>query len=511
MSSNIKKPHLIDAQAFVNKDGSLNVLESTKEIGFPVQRLYWIYDVPEGITRGLHAHKKLWQVMISFSGSFDVKLKGNGKDLNFTLNDRSKALIIPPGYWRELDNFSDNACCAVLASDEYEEDDYIYDYEEFLKWENHKSEISSVKYIDFERQNKHLKPEVLQATTNVINSGNFIMGKSLEKFEEVFSTYCGVKFCIGIGNGLDALVLILRAYGIKKGDEVIVPANSYIATALAVSLVGATPIFVDPDERTYNIDPSKIESRITNKTKAIIPTHLYGQPADMAPILKIAQNYNLKVIEDSAQAHGAFYEDKKCGNLGDAAIFSFYPTKNLGALGDAGAITTNDEQLAKKLFSLRNYGASKKYHHDDLGVNSRLDELQAAILLKKLPYLEGWISNRRELSKIYYSQLADINDLVLPKVINQANPVWHVFCIRILNGRREDLKAFLDTKKIGYNIHYPVAIPDQICYQDLDTNPQDVEISHSQSTELLSLPLDSYHTAQEIEYICKAIKEFFND
>lgn len=505
-----QEPKLINVQDFSNEEGALNVVEAYKELGFLAKRAYWLYNIPGDITRGHHAHKELYQCMICMSGDFHVQLKGRRKTFDFHMDNRHQALIIPPGYWREITNFSEDGCCLVLASDEYDENDYIRDYNNFLSWEKAQQEINGVPFIPFDRQNTHLKLNIMQETEAVMNSGYYIQGSKLQLFETEFSQFCEAEHCVGVGNGLDALTLALKAYDIGEGDEVVVPANSFIATALSVSNTGATPVFVDNDPRTYNIDVSKIEDVITPKTKAIIPVHLYGQPADMSKIIEIAKKHGLKVIEDSAQAHGALYRGRKCGALGDAAIFSFYPTKNIGAYGDAGALVTNDKKLADKVRLLGNYGSSQKYHHSELGVNSRLDELQAAYLLAKLPYAEEWIEKRCSLATIYLSELDGIKGLVLPHVPDYAAPVWHVFCVRVTIGQRDKLIEHLKAHQIGYNIHYPVAIPGQECYAELNVDENTYEIAHRQSSELLSLPLDPYHTEDEIKYVCAKIKDFFN-
>ena len=272
-----------------------------------------------------------------------------------------------------------------------------------------------VDFSNFAVMHGEINNEIKQAINNVIDSNYFIQGKELDNFESNFAAYCGAKYCVGVGNGLEGLVLSLRALGVKDGDDVIVPSHTFIATALAVSEVGAIPVFVEPNIKYFTIDPNKIEEKITDKTKAIIVVHLYGQCADMDPIMKIAKNYGLKVLEDAAQAHGAIYKGRKAGTLGDIAEFSFYPGKNLGALGDAGAITTNDEELAKKVRALTNYGSEIRYNHIYQGTNSRLDEFQAAFLSSKLKYLDKWNSRRREIANFYLSNI-DNDLIILPKV-----------------------------------------------------------------------------------------------
>src|SRR5882762_609929 len=311
----------------------------------------------------------------------------------------------------------------------------------------------NVPFLDLKAEYAELKSDLDAAIQRVLASGWYILGAELEAFEKAFAAYCAVSHCVGVGNGLDALHLILRALEIGFGDEVIVPANTYIATWLAVSYSGATPVPVEPEERTYNIDPSRIEEAITSKTKAIIAVHLYGQPADMDAINEIAARHGLKVIEDAAQAHGARYKGRRAGSLADAAGFSFYPSKNLGALGDGGAVTTDDDALADRVRVLRNYGSRQKYRNETKGYNSRLDELQAALLREKLRLLDQWNERRRSIARRYLEGLAGL-PLVLPHVPPGCEPIWHVFVVR--SARREWLASTLEAAGIGTLVHYPI-------------------------------------------------------
>jgi len=362
-----------------------------------------------------------------------------------------------------------------------------------------------IKATDFSFITKRINKELKEATNRVIDSNWYILGKEVENFEIEFANYLGVKYCIGVGNGLEALHIILRAYGIGEGDEVIIPSNTYIATALAVSYAGATPIMVEPDERTYNINPDLIEEKITKKTKAIMPVHLYGQACDMDPINEVAKKYNLKIIEDAAQAHGATYKGRKCGTLGDAAGFSFYPTKNLGALGDGGAVTTNDKELAGKVRALRNYGSEKHYYNKYMGFNSRLDEMQAAILRVKLRHLEEFNEERKMIAQLYLKGLQDAN-IILPYVPEWAEPVWHQFVIR--STKRDELQEYLKSKGIGTLIHYPLPIHLQEAYKHLGYKKGDFPIAEKMANEVLSLPMWVGLKKEEIEMICKAIRNF---
>ena len=350
-----------------------------------------------------------------------------------------------------------------------------------------------IEFLNLKKVNQPYEAEIKLAVQRVLDSGWYILGQETEHFEQEFAAYCEVKHCIGVGNGLDALSLILRAYDIGPGDEVIVPSNTFIATWLAVTHVGATPVPVEPDERTYNIDPALIEAAITPRTRAIIPVHLYGQPADMGPIIDIARRHNLHVIEDAAQAHGARYHGRRAGGLGDAAGFSFYPGKNLGALGDGGAVTTNDDQLAAKIRKLRSYGSTVKYNHELLGVNSRLDELQSAILRIKLRYLDKDNAQRSQIAQNYLSALKG-SDVIVPFVPDGIDPVWHLFVIR--SKARQRLMDGLADNKVGFMIHYPIACHQQQAYAT-SVWPKLV-IAEAMQNEVLSLPMASYLQSSEV-------------
>ena len=324
-----------------------------------------------------------------------------------------------------------------------------------------------IPFLDIKRINEQYRSEFLDACTRVIDSGWYVLGKELKSFEQEFAEYCGTEYCVGVANGLDALTLILRAWKeigiLKDGDEIIVPSNTYIATILAVTENQLTPILVEPSEKSYNIDPNKIEAAITYKTKAILPVHLYGKIADMHAIIDIARRYNLLVLEDSAQAHGASIDSKKTGSWGDASGFSFYPGKNLGALGDAGAVTTNNKELADTLRAIANYGSHKKYNNIYQGINSRLDEIQAAMLRVKLRYLDSDIVKRREVAKYYLDNISN-NNITLP-ARNDNSHVWHLFVIQV--EEREDMQRYLNEKNIQTLIHYPIPPHKQKAYSSL--------------------------------------------
>lgn len=363
----------------------------------------------------------------------------------------------------------------------------------------------AVPFLDLKASYLELKFELDAAYRRVMESGWYILGNEVAAFEAEFAAYCEADHCIGVANGLDALHLIVRAYGIGPGDEVIVPANTYIATWLAVTHAGATPVPVEPDERTYNIDPQRIEAAITPRTKAIMVVHLYGQPADMDPINALSKQYGLKVIEDCAQAHGAKYKGRRVGGLGDAAGFSFYPGKNLGAIGDGGAVTTNDPELAERLRVLRNYGSQVKYHNEIIGFNSRLDELQAALLRVKLTKLDEWNERRRQVAAHYMLALSGQPRLVLPHVPAWADPVWHLFVVR--HGERDTLQKDLLAAGVGTMIHYPIPPHLQPAYAELGGKEGDFPLSESMAKEVLSFPMGPHLTKSESSSVISAIEK----
>jgi dTDP-4-amino-4,6-dideoxygalactose transaminase len=359
-------------------------------------------------------------------------------------------------------------------------------------------------FLDLRATYLEIKDELDAACQRVMNSGWYILGEEVTAFEREFAQYCGTKHCVGVANGLEALQLILKACGLETGDEVIVPSNTYIATWLAVSNAGATVVPVEPDPRTYNLDPGRVEAAITRKTKAILPVHLYGQPADMDPINDIARRHGLKVIEDAAQAHGARYRDRRVGSLGDAAGWSFYPTKNLGAYGDAGAVTTDDDGLADRIRLLRNYGSKSKYYNEERGINSRLDELQAAMLRVRLKHLDEWNSRRSRIAAKYLEELRH-TELMLPVVCEGADPVWHLFVVR--STRRDELQRYLKSQGVNTLVHYPVPPHLQEAYKDADLADA-YPIAEAIHREALSLPIGPHLDESGAERAVEAARLF---
>ena len=360
-----------------------------------------------------------------------------------------------------------------------------------------------IKFLDLEKINNRFRSEMDARIKDVLDSGWYLSGKWNDEFSKHFAEFCGTKHAIGVANGLDAINLIIRAYGFGPGDEIIVPANTYIASILAISENGCTPVLVEPDINTYNIDPEKIEEKITEHTKAIVVVHLYGQAVQMQKIWKLAEKYNLKVIEDAAQSHGAMYDGKRVGNLGDAAAFSFYPGKNLGALGDAGGVTTNDDEIFERVKAIANYGSDRKYHHIYKGVNSRLDEIQAALLDVKLPYLDADNNRRREIAK-YYRENIKNPKIILPQTYDENAHVWHVFAIRTEN--RDELCKYLNEHDIQTNIHYPTPPHKQGAYSEW--NNCSYPITEEIHRTIMSIPMSPVMTEEEVKKVVEAINDW---
>jgi dTDP-4-amino-4,6-dideoxygalactose transaminase len=362
--------------------------------------------------------------------------------------------------------------------------------------------VKKIPFLDLRAAYLELQPEIDAAIASVLDSGCYILGPEVEAFEAEWSAFCGADHAIGLANGLDALSLSLRALDIGQGDEVIVPSNTYIATWLAVSGVGAMSVPVEPDPATYNIDPSLIEAAITPRTRAIIPVHLYGQPADMDSILKIAHRHGLRVIEDAAQAHGARYKGRRIGAHGDLVCWSFYPGKNLGALGDAGAVTTNDSRLAERMALLRNYGSREKYVNEEAGVNSRLDPVQAAVLRVKLKVLDEWTERRRAVAAVYTDGLGE-SGLALPYVPEWSDPVWHLYVVR--SPTRDALQARLTEAGIGTLIHYPIPPHMQRAYSRLEIKADAFPVARDLAMEMLSLPMGPHMDMDKIKTVLREV------
>jgi dTDP-4-amino-4,6-dideoxygalactose transaminase len=361
----------------------------------------------------------------------------------------------------------------------------------------------SVPILDLAKAYEEIRGEIDEAVNRVVRSGWYIGGPEVQGFEEDFAAYCGADHCVGVGNGLEALHLALRAMDIGAGDEVIVSSNSYIATLLAVNMAGATPVMVEPDPATHNLDPAAIEAAITPRTRAVLPTHLYGQPADLDPLLEVARRHGLKLLEDAAQAHGASYKGRRLGAHGDVVAWSFYPTKNLGAMGDAGAITTNDPEIARRVRILANYGSVNRYVNEVKGFNSRLDPIQAALLRVKLRYLDEWNDRRRTIAAFYQSALAG-SGLVLPHVPNWSEPAWHLYVVRTPD--RSAVQASLTNAGIQTQIHYPIPPHLQEAYSDMPWSRGDFPVAEMLANEVLSLPIGPHLSLDEARQVAEAVQ-----
>lgn len=362
-----------------------------------------------------------------------------------------------------------------------------------------------IAFLDLKQQYQGIKDEVLEAVGRTFENTAFVLGPEVAAFEETFAKYAGAKYAVGHNSGTAALHMALLAMGVGDGDEVITIPHTFVATVAAIMYTNAKPVFVDVDPDSYTMDPSKIEAAITSKTKAIMPVHLYGQPADMDPIMEIANKHGLMVLEDAAQAHGAEYKGRRIGSIGTAAGFSFYPGKNLGAYGDGGIAVTNDAQVADKLRMLRNYGQRQKYYHEVVGYNRRLDSLQAAALSVKLPYLDGWNASRREHAARYHELLADTS-VVTSGMVDGAESVWHLYVIRCED--RDGLMAHLSQQGISTGIHYPVPVHLHAAYKSLGYAEGSFPVAEAYASKILSLPMYPEMSAEQVEYVASAVREF---
>lgn len=372
---------------------------------------------------------------------------------------------------------------------------------------NNKERVVNIPLVDLKNQYSLIKDAIDAAVLDVISSSSFVGGTYVEAFEEAFAVFCGSKHCVGVGNGTDALCLALKVLGIGPGDEVITAANSFVATSEAITMTGAKVVFVDIDPQTYNIDVMRIEEKINERTKAILPVHLFGQPANLAPILELARGYNLKVVADAAQAHGALYRDLSITKLADIICFSFYPGKNLGAYGDAGAIVTENDHWAMKARKMANHGRSEKYDHEFEGMNSRLDAIQAAVLSVKLRYLDEWTENRRR-NAYTYNQCLKNQNVVTPKEIEDVRAVYHLYVIRVKAELRSKLQDFLRSKGVATGVHYPVALPYLNAYGYLNHSNGDFPEALKASREIVSLPMFPELKEEQILYVTSCMADF---
>jgi dTDP-4-amino-4,6-dideoxygalactose transaminase len=364
-----------------------------------------------------------------------------------------------------------------------------------------------IEFVDLKRQYRPLREEVMSGIERVLDGMNLFLGENVYRLEEEFAAYCGAAHAIGVGSGTDALHLALRAVGVVPGDEVITVSNTFFATVEAIALCGARPVFVDIDPASYTMDPARLEAAITPRTKAVIPVHLYGQPADMDPIMAICRRHGLSVVEDACQAHGAEYKGARAGSLGDAAAFSFYFSKNLGAYGEGGMVVTNDRDTATNVQMLRNHGSKEKYQHELMGVNARLDEIQAAVLRVKLPHLDSWNTARRNLAEEYSRRLAGLDGIVTPVMQPYANHVFHLYVIRTRD--RERLQKWLKSHGVSTGIHYPIPVHLQEACSDLGYSPGSLPETEAAAQEILSLPMFAELTMDEVAYVCDTMTDYF--
>jgi dTDP-4-amino-4,6-dideoxygalactose transaminase len=374
----------------------------------------------------------------------------------------------------------------------------------------------NIPFLDLKAQYKTIKDEVLPEINDVLDNTAYVLGKKVQAFEQAFAQAHNSKYCYGVSSGTDGNHMVLWALGIGPGDEVIIPANTFIATAWGATLCGATPVFVDCHPKSYNIDPSKVEAAITPKTKAIVAVHLYGQPADMDPLIEIAKKHNIILVEDCAQSHIAEYKGKRVGSLGYASSFSFYPGKNLGAYGEGGAVMTDNEELAKKFKMIRDHGAEQKYYHQMFGHNYRMEGIQGAVLGVKLRHLDAWTNGRRKVAKKYYELLKDVESLILPKEMDYAKHVYHLFVVQVKSSDnnqrtvvRDELQKFLGENGIATGLHYPIPLHLQPCFSHLGYKRGDFPVTEALAEQGLSLPMYPEMTDEQIEYVCDKIKKFF--
>jgi dTDP-4-amino-4,6-dideoxygalactose transaminase len=502
----------IKIKTFSDARGKLSALEISKQYKFNVKRIYYLHDLNTKFRRGQHAHKDLKQCIICINGAIKINFDTGKKKISHNLSHANEAILVEGVVWRDIEIKKKNSIILILASEQYRKSDYIKNKIDFSKFIKNNNKNIIVKYNCLDRCHKELNYKFLNAFENILSNNNYILANEVQRFEKKFAKFSNAKYAATCGNGYDALVLALRALNINTSDEIIVPANSFVATAMAVTNVGAKPVFVDCNENDYSINLKDLERKITKRTKVIIPVSLYGIPLDIEKINKIVRKHNLLVVEDASQSHGAsFFSNKKFNyktySNWKISTFSFYPTKNLGALGDAGAILTNDKDLLSKIKLLRNYGSVKKYNHEIIGINSRLDEIQASFLNIKLKYLRKWILKKRKIAKIYFKELKSIKRIKMlnPEIINKS--VLHIFPIRVLNNQRVQFIDYLNKNNIETNIHYPISINNQAPYRKFKSKVLNCDIIQNQ---IVSLPIDPYHNVDEILYVCKKIKEFYD-
>lgn len=491
----------------ISDDASLCFAQVKDQVPFLIRRIYYIFDAKTGEPRGHHAHYTTDQMMFCLRGRARVVLDNGFLRSEVWLDKPEKGLRLRPMIWHEMLDMSEETVLLVLASKEYDPGDYIRNYDQFKRLAREQHGRGQLVFNDFVKDIEEREAEYLNDIQRVLKSGWFILGNEVKAFEGELAEYLRVKRAVGVANGLEALQIALMALGIKEGDEVITTPLSAVATTLAIMAVGAKPVFTDVNDDGL-MQVEMVETLITNKTKAILPVHLYGQPVNLGVLQTICAKHNLFLLEDACQAHGSQLDGRKLGSFGDMAAFSFYPTKNLGAFGDGGAIVTNNDGLAEKCRQIRDYGQSGKYKHAVYGLNSRLDELQAAILRTKLKYLDEDNARRRKIALIYGERLSGFKNLHLLGQDSWEGNNFHLMVIR--SKRRDDLKEYLKEQGIPTLIHYPSTIPDQPVFAK-KWGAGKIENARKIVGEVLSLPCHPQMTEDEVELVCRKIREFFAD
>jgi len=508
--------------SFVDRRGKLSFTEFDTGLPWMPKRFFVVYDTPDGELRGYHAHRTLHECLICVHGCVKVMVDNGTKRNEVMLDSPFKCLLVPPMTWLSQHYVKPGSVLIVLASEKHTPEKYIHDYGQFLELtasspstisgpngeeeDNEKCLQSNikVKFLDIKAINKPLESQFKAAFSRVLDSGCFILGPEVEAFEKEWAAFCGAKYCVGVGSGLAALLLLLMAAGIEPHHEVIVPSNTYIATVLAITHAGAKPVFVEPNPLTHTIDATGISSAVTENTHSIMTVDLYGQTSDMDPIIAIAKEHDLYVFADSAQGHGARYKGRIVGSHCDASCFSFYPGKNLGALGDAGAVVTSNPVLADRVKMLRNYGSRLKYYNDMKGVNERMDPLQAAMLRCKVPHLVGLNESRSSIASRYMAGLDGVKWLTLPLVPDWSSPCWHLFVINA-HGHRDALGEHLKRCNVDTIIHYPVPPHMQKCFQDLNLPKGSLPIAEKLADGILSLPICPTLTDEQVDHVIKSV------
>lgn len=503
------------------REGNITAIEGLKQIPFETKRVFYLYDIPAGTARGAHAHRHCQQFLIAASGSFEIQLDDGINSRSVRLNRPFQGLYIPAGIWSSQCNFSSGAVCLVLTSEAYDESDYLRSHDAFLHWKqgangsrNALKKRQNLPFLDLSREIRPIRPDILSSLNRVVESGWFVLGQEVKAFEQEYARYIGSSHCIGTGNGLDALTLIFRAWiemgELKAGDEVLVPANTYIASILSITENRLKPVLVEPHFDTLQIDLEQLKAVYTPRCKALLLVHLYGRNAWTPELADFCRQNKLKLVEDNAQAAGCMTLDgRHTGSLGDAAAHSFYPSKNLAALGDGGAITTSCPELAYVLRCLRNYGSSQKYTCLYQGINSRLDELQAAVLRARLPYLDSDNLQRRRLASLYVKHLKH-HLIHLPKATlfetrrnrMSVENVWHLFPIYC--ERRDALLAYLDKNGIQAQVHYPIPPHRQACYPSL--HGLSLPITERIHRDIISLPLSPALDEADVMRVVEVIR-----